>query len=154
MRKVIIFGIISFLGVLVLFFFSMKGKIFAQYSGGSGGGAASASITSGSSKATFSFGGRILHNKAIEIQTLESTNYKCIVPGTSITILPVGKSPTSFLIPAMIKSATNTKPASGQKILGLYSQTQTTITCIFQGKPPTTTTVQLTPITYFGTSKK
>lgn len=100
------------------------------------------------------FGGKIINTKAIEISSLENSNYKCIVPGSTITIKPVtSSSPSTFFIPAAVKSRTNTSPRAGQQIKGLYSQSKTTITCIFQGTPPSTTTTTLTPITLFGTSK-
>lgn len=100
------------------------------------------------------FGGRITNTKATEIQSMESSNYKCTVPGTTITIKPVTKSsPTTFLIPSSVKSKTNTTARAGQQIKGLYSQSKTTITCIYQGYPPSQSTVQLTPITMYGTSR-
>lgn len=103
---------------------------------------------------TKAFGGRITNTKATEIQSMESSNYKCTVPGTSITIKPVTKSsPTTFLIPSGTKSKTGTTPRAGQVIKGLYSQSKTTITCIYQGSPPSQSTVQLTPITMYGTSR-
>lgn len=104
--------------------------------------------------ATKPFGGRITNTKATEIQSMENSNYKCTVPGTSITIKPVTKSsPTTFLIPSSVKSKTNTTARAGQQIKGLYSQSKTTITCIYQGYPPSQSTVQLTPITMYGTSR-
>lgn len=101
------------------------------------------------------FSGKILNTKATEIQSMEDANYKCIVLGKTITIKPTKSSdPTSYFIPAIVKSKTNNSIRSGVNILGLYSQSKTTITCIFQGTPPSSTTVQLTPITMYGTSKE
>jgi hypothetical protein len=103
--------------------------------------------------ATKSFGGKILNTKATEIQSLESSNYKCAVPGTTITIKAVTKwAPTTYLIPSGVTSKNKTTPRAGQQIKGLYSQSKTSITCTFRGTPPSSTTVQLTPITMFGTS--
>lgn len=100
------------------------------------------------------FGGKIINVKATEIQSLEESNYNCNVPGTSITIKPVTKgSPNTFLIPTSVKSRTNTTPRAGQQIKGLYSQSKTTIICKFRGTPPSSTSVTLTPITMYGTSK-
>ncbi len=108
-------------------------------------------VSAGASKP---FGGTIMNTKATEIQSLESSNYKCVVPGSSITIKSKGPkgAPTTYLIPAAVKSKTNTTARAGQAIKGLYSTSKTTITCIYQGYPPSTTTTQLTPITMYGTS--
>lgn len=104
--------------------------------------------------ATRPFGGRITNTKATEIQSLENSNYKCVVPGTTITIKPVTRSsPTTFLIPSGVKSKTGTTARAGQVIKGLYSQSKTSITCIYQGYPPSETTTTLTPITLYGTSR-
>lgn len=104
--------------------------------------------------ATQPFGGSIVNTEATEIESIESSNYKCVVPGTTITIKSVGKSaPTTYLIPSGTKSKTGYSPRSGQQIKGKYSNSKTTITCIYQGYPPSQTTVQLTPITMYGTSR-
>jgi len=99
------------------------------------------------------FGGKILDSKATEIQTLEDSDYWCAVPGTSITIKPIGNYPTSYVIPYSVKSKTNTTPRSGQWIIGLYSPIKTTVTCILQSYPWTSTTVTLDTISLYGTSK-
>ncbi len=110
--------------------------------------------TVSAASATRPFGGRIVNTKATEIQSMQSSNYRCIVPGTTITINPIGSTaPTTYLIPATVKSKTGYSARAGQQIKGLYSQSKTTITCIFQGTPPSTATVQLTPITMYGTSR-
>lgn len=100
------------------------------------------------------FGGRITNTKALNIQTIEESNYTCAVYGSSITIEPVGKgSETNFLIPATIKSSTNTYARSGQWILGLFNMSPTTVTCTFRGTPPNVQTTQISPITLYGTSR-
>ncbi|MEK7105765.1 MAG: hypothetical protein AAB895_00220 [Patescibacteria group bacterium] len=110
--------------------------------------------TASAAGATRPFGGRITNTKATEIQSLENSNYKCTVPGTTITIKPVTRSsPTTFLIPSGVKSKTGYTPRAGQQIKGLYSQSKTSIVCIYQGYPPSQTTTQLTPITMYGTSR-
>lgn len=100
------------------------------------------------------FGGRILKTTAFQIQTLENMNYGCIVPGSSLAISPFKNNPTDYLVPLNISSRTNIPIRSGQWILGLYGQTKSTVTCIFQGEPPATQTVNLNPIKLFGTSRK
>jgi hypothetical protein len=105
--------------------------------------------------ASKTFGGKIINTKATEIQSMENSNYKCAVPGTTITIKSnLNSSPTTYLIPSSVKSKTRSYPKAGQQILGLYSQSKTTITCKYQGYPPSQSTVQLTPITMYGTSKQ
>jgi hypothetical protein len=103
------------------------------------------------------FGGKITQTKATEIQNAESAGYTCKVPGTSITIKPVGNYPTTYVIPSSVKSKTNTTTRSNQWILGLYSQTKTTITCTKPCPPPPGNecikTVSLNTISLFGTSK-
>lgn len=109
---------------------------------------------SAAASATQPFGGSIVNTKATEIESMENSNYKCVVPGTTITIKSVVKSaPTTYFISSGTKSKTGYSPRAGQQIKGLYSNSKTTITCIFQGTPPSTSTVQLTPITLYGTSR-
>ena len=103
-----------------------------------------------------SFGGRITNTTANEVQETESSNYKCAVPGTSISIRTVGmkkKGTMSFVIPANVQSKTNTRTKNNQWILGLQSQSKTSVTCIFQGNPPTEKTLNLDTIDMYGTSK-
>ncbi len=95
------------------------------------------------------FGGTIINTKAIEIQTLESANFTCIVPGNTIQITPIGSYPTSYFY--AVPPRTNTTPSSGQWILGIYSG-QMVITCIYKGYPPIIKIVNLPIITLFGTS--
>lgn len=102
------------------------------------------------------FGGTIEETTATEIQQKEDQNFKCIVPGRSITIRPKGSpksTPTSFYISpgAEAKSRGNLK--SGNLILGSYSQSKTTISCIYQGYPPRTETVQVDTIEKYGAQK-
>lgn len=99
------------------------------------------------------FGGRIVDSKALQVRLLEAANFKCVVPGKTITTVPAGSSPTEYFIPAWVRSKTNTSPTTGKQILGLYGQSKTTITCIFQGTPPATQTIQLPTVTMYGTSK-
>jgi hypothetical protein len=96
------------------------------------------------------FGGKIVNTKAVEIEALENTGYACVVPGTSITIVPV-KGPTSFFIPFSIVSKTKRNPKVNGWTLGRYSMT-TPITCTLPGNPPTTTTIYLDTISMYGTS--
>ncbi len=103
-----------------------------------------------------SFGGRITNSqKATEVEDIENSNYKCAVPGTSITIRAIGKKgiPTTYLIPANVSSKTKHRMQNNQLILGLYGQNKTSITCIFQGTPPSEQTTNLSPIQMYGTSK-
>lgn len=98
------------------------------------------------------FGGRIIKTTATKVQSLENSGWACVVPGTSIDIRPI-KGPVSYLIPAFVRSKTNTTPASGQQIIGKYSG-KTPIVCT-RACPPAvcTTTVTLDTITLFGTSQ-
>lgn len=101
------------------------------------------------------FGGTIIQNKATEIETTEKANYTCAVPGKTITIKADLKSaPTTYLIPSAVTSKTGTTPQAGQRIKGFYSQSKSTITCKYRGYPPSQKTVELVPITLYGTSKK
>lgn len=103
-----------------------------------------------------SFGGRITNTTANEIEETENANYKCAVPGTSISIRTVGmqkKGTMSFVIPTNVRSKTNTRTKNNQWILGLQSQGKTSVTCIFQGTPPNEKTVNLDTIDMYGTSK-
>lgn len=101
------------------------------------------------------FGGRIIITKATKIATLESTGYVCFIPGTTISIFPMGSpvgTPTDYLIPSYVTPRTRTTPRTGQLILGKYSG-QMTVSCTLPGDPPITTTVSLNTITLFGTSR-
>ncbi|MFH1608915.1 MAG: hypothetical protein ABH951_02795, partial [Patescibacteria group bacterium] len=97
------------------------------------------------------FGGKIINTKALEIKTLESSNYHCNVSGETLEVNPI-KGPSSFAISSGTQNKTGYKIRSGQWIIGKYSG-KTTITCIFQGEPPSTQTVTLDTITLYGTSK-
>lgn len=99
------------------------------------------------------FGGKIINMKAVEIQALESAGFNCVVPGQTITILPIGSpsgTPTEYFIPFSTVSKTRNSIHTGQTILGKYIG-KTIITCILP-KPPLTHTVSLDTITIYGTS--
>lgn len=73
--------------------------------------------------------GRILHMKALKIQTLEAAGFICPVVGETIEIKKQNekhKYPTSYFIPLYIQA--KYPPTSGKLILGYYSGTFT-ITC-------------------------
>jgi len=103
------------------------------------------------------FGGRIIFKPAVEIATLEATNYNCqagLAGGTSISIMPLGSpagTPVSYYIPPFVSPVTETIPVVGQLILGLHSGVFG-ITCVYRGYPPVIVVVPLSIITYFGTS--
>jgi hypothetical protein len=100
-----------------------------------------------------SFGGRIIQTKALEIQELEAMGYICMVPGSSISITPIGSpagTPISYFI---LPSKTNTTPMVGQLILGKYSMMKIVIPCIRAGYPPMFSSVSLNKVTIFGVSK-
>ena len=102
----------------------------------------------------FFFGGRIIYPKAIEIEELEATGFVCFVPGSTISILPIGSpagTPVSYFIPSFVTSATRTIPTASQLILGNYLG-KITLPCVLPGDPPAATTVSLDTIIYFGTS--
>jgi hypothetical protein len=102
------------------------------------------------------FGGRITNIKATEILALESSGFICAVPGSTISILPIGSSiltPSDYFIPSYITSKTGTIPSINQYILGRYS-TVATIPCTSTTTPPVTKTVSLYTIDLFGTSRQ
>lgn len=101
-----------------------------------------------------SFGGKITNTKADEIERLENSNFKCSVPGSTITINPVNKnSPRTYVIPSNVRSETNNQLKRNQLILGLYSVGKTTVTCKYQGWPPRQETVTLDTLKLYGNSK-
>ena len=75
------------------------------------------------------FGGRIISTTAVEIRTLENAGYTCEVPGETITIAPVGKYPTSYLIPFGVESRSMRPLGNNRWILGSYKPITTPITC-------------------------
>ena len=98
------------------------------------------------------FGGKIISNKAMEVEFKEWAGFECIVLGSSITIYPIGSppgTPTSYFIPWGVTSAFPTMP--GQFILGIYSG-KSTITCILKSNPPIIETILLDTITLYGNS--
>jgi len=129
-------GILLFL--LIVFFVFAGIKIVSAFSSPLGG----------------LFGGRILTTKALEILTLESTGFICLMAGTSVQILPISPrdAPSSYFIPFLVTSKTRTTPMTGQLIIGKYTL-PTLITCTLPGEPPVVKIVYLNTITLFGTSK-
>lgn len=101
------------------------------------------------------FGGKITDSqKASKIKELENSNYSCAVAGKSIEINPQKKTfPTSYYIPPSVTSKTKNQLMNNQQIIGKYSG-KTTITCIFNGEPPTTQIVTLDTMKIYGNSKK
>lgn len=97
------------------------------------------------------FGGRIISDTALEIETAEAAGYVCVVLGYSISILPMGSpngTPVSYYIPFTVKSSvftlvpskgvlgflkpigeSSSKPTNGKLILGNYGP-QTPIGCV------------------------
>ena len=101
------------------------------------------------------FGGRIISDKAMEIELKEWAGYTCVVLGTSITINPIGSppgTPTSYFIPWSITSRNGYPPISGRLIMGIYGG-KTNIVCIYPSVPPFIETVSLDTIDLFGTSR-
>ena len=98
------------------------------------------------------FGGQITNTKATRIDSLENSNYKCTVIGDTIEIKPVGEYPTSYFIPLLRQNGNpGVRIQNDEWILGTYSG-KTTITCIYQGYPPTTQTVSLDTVEWYATS--
>lgn len=100
------------------------------------------------------FGGEIINDKALEIETLEDSEFICdLQGGESIEIDPTGSStgtPTSYFIPADVRSETDAFPAEGELILGNYdSNKKTSITCTLMDY---SVTVELDTISYYGVS--
>lgn len=78
------------------------------------------------------FGGRIFASRAIEIQTVEAAGYVCIVPGTTVSIYPIGSTNSvgvSYFIPAGVLPRGGGNPIEGAYILGLSSE-PTSIECV------------------------
>lgn len=101
-------------------------------------------------------GGIVEENRSSKnVQDIENENYKCIVPGSSITVKSLKKTEgdLDFLIPYTIRSSTQNKDGKRQYFLGLYERTKQTVTCIYQGYPPNTTTTNLNRLKLYGTSK-
>ena len=101
------------------------------------------------------FGGRIINTTAIEIQELEMAGFQCVVPGSTISIAPLGSpvgTPTSYFIPFGTFSKTGYSPRVSQLIIGKYGW-KTTIPCTSATVPPIVTTVWLDTINLFGNSR-
>jgi hypothetical protein len=97
-------------------------------------------------------GGKITQgSKATPVQNIEGSNYKCTIPGTNFTLKPVGGgTATDFYISPGARVGTSIR--SNQWFLGNFS-TKSSFTCIYQGYPPNTTSVQLDTINLYGASK-
>lgn len=101
------------------------------------------------------FGGRIIHTKSIEIEGLEAAGFECIVPGSTISIVPIGSpsgTPTSYFIPFGIYSKTGYSLRAGQLIIGKYNW-KVEIECVLSYPPYITIPVSLDTITLFGNSR-
>ncbi len=100
------------------------------------------------------FGGRITSIEAKSVKEKENSGYQCMVPGTSITINPIGSppgTPTDYLIPYYASYRTSSTPGEGKLILGAYSGISLII-CYMVNPPYTPDAVVLPTITIFGTS--
>lgn len=98
-------------------------------------------------------GGKITNMKATEISTLEDSGWKCNVPGQTITIKPMSKTPTTYLIPSSVESKTKYAIRTGQYILGNYTGMTPIICWRMCGYVPCFTSTVLNTISLFGTSK-
>lgn len=144
-RKSLFFLLILLIAVVAFSFIFFKQKTDAQYSGGSGGGSASASGTV--------FGGKVSNTKAKDLE-IKETEYNCTVPGQTIEITPLKgtKYPTGYIIQSGVRNTTGYSKRIGQWIIGKYTGT-TTINCTLKVEPFTPSTVTLSTITLYGTSK-
>ena len=100
------------------------------------------------------FGGRVINTTALEIQALEWAGFQCAVPGSTISIAPLGSplgTPISYLIPFGIYSKTGYSPMIGQLIIGKYNWWKTTITCTHPAGA--VQTVWLDTVGVFGNSR-
>lgn len=96
--------------------------------------------------------------KATEIIALESMGFICTLPGTSISIYPIGSpvaTPLSYIIPFGVTPATSAIPMPGAFIMGKYGGKLTAV-CkrLVSFMPPIILTrpVLLDSILYYGTS--
>lgn len=115
--------------------------------------ATATSTLSGSGWGGF-FGGRIINTKALEIETLEASGFICFVPGSTISIIPIGSppgTPINYFIPSFVTSKTGYGASTGALILGKYGGIMT-ISCTLPAEPPITTVVSLNIINLFGAS--
>ncbi len=102
-----------------------------------------------------SFGGKIISSKAMKIKALESSGFVCTMPGTSVSILPIGSppgTPTDFIIPYVVIPKTGNKPEAGKYILGTYFGKMTAVCVLQTSETPIINTVILDSINYYGTS--
>lgn len=88
------------------------------------------------------------------VEDIEKKDYKCNVLGSSFTVKSVKKSEQNLdlLVPMNVRSSTRNKDGKNQYFLGLYEMTKQTISCIYQGLPPNTTTTTLNRLKLYGTS--
>lgn len=99
------------------------------------------------------FGGKIINMEAPEVEALEDAGFSCMVPGDDLVIQPKGQSPISYVIPTGTMSKTQSSARQNVWILGLYTPSSTTVTCIYDSYPPIEVTLQLNTITMYGVSK-
>lgn len=97
----------------------------------------------------YPFGGKIVQEKAVEVQIKESSGYSCNIPGRTITIRPIGRSPTSYIIPYGVSSMSQNQVKINQSILGNYSS-PVMISCYRKNSTPTY--ISLPVIYLFGNS--
>lgn len=92
---------------------------------------------------------------AKNISDIEKKEYKCTVSGKSFSVKPINKTGKNldFLVPYTKRSSTGNKVMTKQYFLGLYERVNQTISCIYQGEPPSTTTTTLNRLKLFGTSR-
>ena len=96
-----------------------------------------------------SFGGKIQAMKSQAIEKKESSNYKCTVPGHTIRVKLVNGSMVDLAVPPGTRLNSSLKV--GQQILGIYKKQSSQYTCIYQGYPPSTTTVTIQDtVSYYG----
>ena len=98
------------------------------------------------------FGGRIIHTKAVEIESLEAMGFLCPTAGSTISITPIGSptgTPISYFIPYGIYSKTGHNTRAGQLIIGKYSL-KTIVNCTLAHY---IIPVSLDTITLFGNSR-
>ncbi len=95
------------------------------------------------------FGGRIISVPATEIIAAQSAGYICPQAMLTFTIMPVSKSPTSFVI---LNPITGFTIAPNKNTLGLYGTT-IPISCIHSSILGGAMIVPLTPVFLYGTSQ-
>lgn len=97
------------------------------------------------------FGGMITSSTAVPILARQAMGYMCIVPGISMTIVPVTITPTDYFIPFPIAARAGAAMAMpGAWTLGTYT-IPTPIACV-RAFPPSVDIVPLPTVIIFGTS--